>query len=53
MLIVFYLNVVESKSGSCKKLSWCLLDDQEQVYGYAKQLLVIPYGEGGWTYAPL
>ena len=45
-----YLAVVESeKCGNCKKLSWGVLDDHEQVYGYAKQLLVIPYGERGWV----
>ncbi|KAK3582840.1 hypothetical protein CHS0354_039985 [Potamilus streckersoni] len=35
-----------SECGSCKRPSWYMVDDQDQVYGYPKQLLVIPYGEG-------
>ncbi|XP_053400283.1 teneurin-m-like isoform X5 [Mercenaria mercenaria] len=41
------LNALDSDDGGgCKRLSWFLSNDQEQVYNYPKQLLLIPYSEG-------
>ena len=44
---IIFLEEEKTGCSGCKRLSWFLSDDQDHVYGYPKNLLVIPYNSEG------